>query len=348
MKQQTDLRSEQALEELLSQAEPRPLPPQQDEKLIRRAVHAEWDKLTKRRVRNRRLTSFALAASVLVAVLIGLNVLRGPFDAGEFQQIASIQKQFGIVKVWSKEQAGADGTEMSEIGSGHVETGQRSGLTLGWNDGGSLRLDENTRVEFESMSAIYLQYGRIYFDSMPKGIPSVITDPDRGRLAIRTDTGTVQHYGTQFITQVRGDELSVLVREGRVSIEGNRVKETATVGQKLTVTGDGQTLIDVVGVTGGDWAWIEKTSPAFVLDNRPIIEFLTWVSRESGKRLDFASPGVEKVAREKELRGITGVTEMEPSRALDIYMPTTGLRWRTENGVIVVDDGDPNNRSGGT
>jgi ferric-dicitrate binding protein FerR (iron transport regulator) len=319
MNQEKDLRSERALEELLGQAPPRPTPPQQDEELIRQAVRAEWDQVTTRRIRTRRVTQFALAASVLLAVFVSMNALRGPFDGKQLQQLASIDKQFGIITMLNNGQA--------------VETGEEAGLTLAWNDGGSLRLDQNTRVEFESGSEIYLQSGRIYFDSMPSGVPTVVTDPGKAKLTIRTDAGSVRHYGTQFITQADGDELSVMVREGRVSIEGLHVNKTATAGQKLTVTRDGQTSVHDVELTGGDWQWIEKTSPSFTLDNRPIIEFLTWVSRETGQPLKFESLAAEKVAREK---GLSGVADMEPSRALRIYMQTTALDWRIEDGVIII------------
>ena len=330
MNQEQDLRSERALEELLGKAEPRPLPPQQDEELIRQAVRAEWAQVTNRRIRTRRVTQFALAASVLLAVLASLFELSGPFDGIGLQEVARIEKQFGDITMLSNGQA--------------VETGEDSGLTLAWNDGGSLRLDQNTRVEFESGSEIYLQSGRIYFDSMPSGIPTVITDPDKAKLTIRTDAGTVRHYGTQFITQTDGDELSVLVREGRVSIEGTRVDEIATVGEKLTVTRNGQTSVHTIAVSGGDWQWIEKTSPSFTLDNRPIIEFLTWVSRETGQPLRF-SKDVEEMVNTKELRG---VVDMEPSLALRTYMQTIAVEWRIEDGVIVIGGSDPNNRSGGT
>jgi ferric-dicitrate binding protein FerR (iron transport regulator) len=333
MNQEQDLRSERALKELLSKAPPRPTPPQQDEELIRQAIRAEWDQVTKRRIRTRRVTQFALAASVLLAVFVSLDALRGPFDGKQLRQLASIEKQFGIITMLNNGQA--------------VETGEGAGLTLAWNDGGSLRLDQNTRVEFESGSEIYLQSGRIYFDSMPSGIPSVRTDPDKAKLTIRTDAGTVRHFGTQFITQTDGDELSVMVREGRVSIEGSHVNKTATVtvGQKLTVTRDGQTSVHDVELTGGDWQWIEKTSPSFTLDNRPIIEFLTWVSRETGQPLRFTSSAVEDIVKEKELRG---VADKEPSLALPFYMQLTGLNWVIKDGEIVVGGGDPNNRSGGT
>ena len=319
--QEQDLRSERALEELLGKAEPRPLPPKEDEEIVRLAVRAEWDRVSNRRIRVRRITQFALAASVLLAVFASLNALRGPFDGNKLQQVASIEKQFGVISILS------DGET--------VETGVESGLTLAWNDGGSLRLDQNTHLEFVSGSEIYLQTGRIYFDSMPSGIPRVITDPGKATLTIRTDAGTVRHYGTQFITQADGDEFSVLVREGRVSIEGAHVNETASVGQKLTVSRDGQATVDTIDLTGGEWRWIERTSPSLTLDNRPIIELLTWVSRETGQPLDM-SPGAEKTVTTEI---ITGVYDMEPSIALNTYMQTTGLTWEIKDGVIVIGDG---------
>ena len=153
--QEQDLRSDRALEELLGKAEPRPMPPRQDEESIRQAVRDEWDQVTNRRLRNRRVAQFALAASVLLAVFVSLNALRGPFDGKLLQQVAGIEKQFGDITQLRNGQA--------------VETGQESGLTLSWHDGGSLRLDQKTHVEFESDSEVYLPTGRIYFASMPSG-----------------------------------------------------------------------------------------------------------------------------------------------------------------------------------
>ena len=321
MNQEQDLRSERALEELLGNAEPRPMPPQQDEEIVRQAVRDEWDRVSTRRIRTRRVTQFALAASILLAVFVSLNALRGPFDGNRLEQVASIEKQFGIITIMSDGEA--------------VQTGMESGLTLAWNDGGSLRLDQNTHLEFVSGTEIYLQSGRIYFDSMPSGIPTVITDPDTAKLTIRTDAGTVRHYGTQFITQADGDVLTVMVREGRVSIEGARVKETASVGERLTLSRNGQATVDAIELTGGDWRWIEKTSPSLTLDNRPIIELLTWVSRETGQPLRMSASVEETVNTET----LTGVYDMEPSTALNTYMQTTGLTWEIEDGVIVIGDG---------
>ena len=48
------------------------------------------------------------------------------------------------------------------------------------------------------------------------------------------------------------------------------------------------------------------------------------------------------------LRGVGNVVHEQPSIALRLYMPTTGLAWHIDDGVIVIGDADPNNRSGGT
>jgi ferric-dicitrate binding protein FerR (iron transport regulator) len=317
-----ELRSERALEELLGKAEPRPMPPRQDEEMIRQAVRAEWHRMAGRRVRSRHVTRFAFAASIVLAVFAGLLALRGAFDRTQLQQVASIEKQFGVITMLDEGQV--------------VETGSGSGLTLAWHDGGSLRFDGNTRVEFDSASEIYLRSGRIYFDSMPGGAPIVIRDPDRAKLTIRTGAGTVRHYGTQFVTQTDGNELSVSVREGRISVEGALGKEFASAGQKLTMTRNGRTSINSIGTSGSEWQWIEKTSPSFTLDNRPIIEFLTWVSRETGQPLRFESERAEQLVRTEDLRG---VVEMEPSRALRTYMQAVSVSWRIEEGVIVIGDG---------
>jgi len=59
--------AEGVLTELFAHAKPRPQPPAADTEEIRRAVFAEWDAVTGRRVWRKR-AGFAAAASVLLAV----------------------------------------------------------------------------------------------------------------------------------------------------------------------------------------------------------------------------------------------------------------------------------------
>jgi ferric-dicitrate binding protein FerR (iron transport regulator) len=214
-----ELRSEEAFAELLGKSPPRPTPPAEDEVLVRAAVHAEWQNVTAGNARRRRYTTYALAASVVLAVFATLNLLRDPVvDTGDLQ-MASIDKQFGEISVNSQL---TNGGQLAAIEGGDlVQTGSDSGLALGWHDGGSLRLDENTVVVFEAADQIYLEHGRVYFDSQTGLLSSRAPATGTAKLSIRTEHGMVRHLGTQYMTSVGTDELVISVREGVVSIDGN-------------------------------------------------------------------------------------------------------------------------------
>jgi ferric-dicitrate binding protein FerR (iron transport regulator) len=326
-----ELRSEEAFVELLSKAPPRPSPPAEDEALIRAAVHAEWQKVTAGNVRRRHFTTYALAASVVLAVFATLNLLRDPVAEIGDLQMASVDKQFGAIGVNSQI---TNGGQLAAIEGGDlVETGSDSGLALGWHDGGSLRIDENTTVVFEAENQIYLKDGRVYFDSESGSLSSQAQTSGTANLSIRTDHGMVRHLGTQYMTAVADDELVISVREGVVSIDGN-VTARASAGQQFAISGSGAlTINDTNGVD--NWEWVEKSTPAINLDGRLVAEALEWVSRESGRTISYESEEAELVANQARLRGNM---ELPPSRALDIFMMTVDLNARIEGEVIVVSE----------
>jgi ferric-dicitrate binding protein FerR (iron transport regulator) len=280
-------------------------------------------------VRRRRITSFALAASVLLAIFATLNLWRDPRVDISDLQLATIEKQFGEISVNSRI---ANAIRMAAIeGGDSVATGSDSGLALGWHDGGSLRIDENTTVVFEAENQIYLQQGRVYFDSEAGPLSSQPAKIGIVDLSIRTDHGVLRHLGTQYMTQVGTDGLVISVREGLVSIDGD-VTARASAGQQFAISGSGELSInDTNGVD--DWEWIEKSTPAVSLDGRFVAEALEWVSRESGKRIRYASAEAEALARAETLRGDF---DMEPSRALEIFMMMVDLNARPDGNVIVV------------
>ena len=89
-----------------------------------------------------------------------------------------------------------------------VETRTNSALGLVWGSGGSLRLDEDTRLEFIDEKTVFLYRGRVYFDSIHSD------GSDSTSLVIKTSQGVVTHIGTQYMASIDGDELIVSVREG--------------------------------------------------------------------------------------------------------------------------------------
>ena len=276
-----------------------------------------------------------MAASVLRALFATLNLLRDPVvDIGDLQ-MASIDKQFGEISVnsWI-----ANAGQMAAIEGGDlVETGSDSGLALGWHDGGSLRLDENTLVVFEAADQIYLQSGRVYFDSETGLLSSQATTAGAANLSIRTDHGVLRHLGTQYMTRVDGDDLVISVREGVVSIDGN-VKVRASAGQQFAISGSGELSINDIDGFGGEWKWVEKSAPAVNLEGRLISDALSWVASESGYKVHYDSAGAQSVATQEILRGFPLKMDIEPTRALYLFMETVDLNAQIEGELIVISE----------
>ena len=125
--ERAEFRSDQAFADLFDSASPRPMPPVADEAQVRDAVYAEWQGLMKARSRRRHFSSMALAASVLLAVFVGLGLLRDPTESFRAQQVATIGQQFGPVII--RTQGEIAGSDVASIkGSDIIETRSDAGL----------------------------------------------------------------------------------------------------------------------------------------------------------------------------------------------------------------------------
>jgi ferric-dicitrate binding protein FerR (iron transport regulator) len=336
--EQVELRSEQAFADLLGSASPRLTPPAADEAQVRDAVCTEWQGLMQRRSRRRHLTSIALAASVLIAVFAGLGLLRNPMESFGAQQVATIGRQFGPVIIRTQDEVARHSVSLIK-GSDVVETRSDAGLELGWHDGGSLRLDESTVVVFEAVDQIYLQTGRVYFDSVNSPLSSRVERSGLVELRIRTDSGVVSHLGTQYMIEANADGLTISVREGEVSYEGMR--SVAKAGQKLKISTDGSIEIEETEVYGDEWQWIGKTAPAVSLGGRRVAEALAWVGRETGRSIKYATPAAETIASNFSLIGFNAETNLNPVRALFIFAEVADLNVHIDGGEIVVYERTP-------
>ena len=324
--------SDESLERLLGQAAPRPVPPARDAELVRNAVHAEWRAMTRKRQRRARVTFLTAAAAIVAAVSLLLNTLRVPDS--DNRAVAAISKSFGSIYLLGEQSELHQAGDLAAILPGEtIVTGDKSGTGLLWSAGGSLRLDENTRITFVSQTEVALQSGRLYFDSQPFHLTSSSSPTAAGKIAIRTDHGVVSHLGTQFMTSVDDRTLVVSVREGRVSIDGAHHAATAAAGQQLTITGRSRPVVSNVRGYGASWQWIERTSPPAELDGRSVTEFLRWVSRETGLGFRFDSDSAERLAGSTML---VGQVDTEPTRALGIWMLGVDLDWHIQDGVIVI------------
>lgn len=333
--QGTGVSSDDALEQLLKQASPRPMPSESDVAAVRQAVRAEWQHVSAARHSRRRVASFAIAATVLVGIFAVFNVVRTP--VAETVQVASIEKSFGSIYLLGEASELRETQELSGVVSGQtIVTGNAAGMALAWSDGGSMRMDENTRVEFTDEGSVYLKSGRIYFDSDPSVLMTGTTSGNAENFVVRTDRGEVRHIGTQFMAGIDDDTLTVSVREGQVSVDGEyQSPVVASSGEQVSLSGRQRPTVLSIKRSGGSWEWVSRTSPAADVDGKSLHEFLLWACREMGLELKYEGRA-EKVARQDAI--LRGTIDTEPADALRLRLDTAALEWRIEEGVIYVSD----------
>ena len=324
-----EIQSDEALESLLKKAGPRRMPPAEDAAAVRRAVKAEWRAVTGKRRRQVRVMQYAMAATVVLGVFAIGSMLRAPIH--ESVQVASIEKSFGAIYLLGESDELRETRNIAEVYSGQtIVTDNDAGLALAWGSGGSLRVDENSRVEFVGDHGVYLRSGRIYFDSTPSapvgGVPA-------GGFAVRTDHGDVTHVGTQFMTRTGADELVVSVREGEVSIDGRYHDYTASPGEQVTLAGRQSPAVLNISRSGDAWAWVSRTTPPADFNGKPLRLFLHWASRELGLQLEYEG-GAERAADEL----LKGTIDLEPAEALPLGLATFALSHRIEGDVLYVSD----------
>lgn len=321
---------DKSLEQLLGKATRRPVPDEAHVAEAREALRAEWKRVAGRQQSRRRILHFAVAATLLVTVFSVFNSLRQP--VANQVLVASIQKSFGSIYFVGDQSimTPADSQQTIQLGE-TISTGTDAGIALAWLSGGSLRLDENTTVEFRDHKTVYLHQGQVYFDSIPSSLIAGARVAEPGSLAVETDYGRVTHVGTQFIVGVDDSVLQVSVREGRVDVAGRYYQRVAERGQQLQFAGRQQPALFSIDAYGEAWNWVAERSPAIEVDGRTVDEFLGWVGRELGRKIEYSDD-----ARSLIDERLLGSVNDDPAEALRMHMLTTGLVAEFGEGVIHV------------
>lgn len=327
------LTNDEAIESILRSAPPRPVPSAADIADVRSAVRDEWLALCGRRRMRRRLVALAMAASIIGAIAASLFVLRVPSALP--QQVAAIDRSTGPVYLLDEQAVLHELHDMPELATGQtLVTGGGGGAALSWLGGGSLRIDQDSRVEFISPSEVFLRGGRLYFDSQPSALQAAAAPRADTGFAVRSVEGLVQHVGTQYMARVAANGLTVSVREGQVKVFGNTVDATASAGQQVILQGNARPAYANVSTHGEAWRWAEKIAPEFSVDQRSAHEFIGWAARESGLDVQYENETVEQLAHATRMSGSTG--GLEPRAALAVLLQTTTLGATIENGSILV------------
>ncbi len=327
------------LADLFHQVPARKQPPAEDEQLIRQAVHGQWRAMN--RGRRRRIWAWALAASIVVAVVAVARINPHAPISDSTAAVASIEKIVGTVTAFSANgpvvlhPGAADELTIGDVMIGlTLRSGTASGAGLRWMNGTLVRLDEHTELKLISDVEIFLQSGRVYLDTLPgQAVGQAIS--------IRTPQGLVRHLGTQFMAQTSASGLLISVREGEVMVQplpmphsdGQQAPAQARVGQQLRVSPNGKIALEPIPTWGDDWAWAEVLSPGFESDGRSLAELFNWAGRELGRQVEYTSASAESIAASTVLHGNLGV---QPQQVLSVATATSDLTSRLSDGHIVV------------
>jgi ferric-dicitrate binding protein FerR (iron transport regulator) len=317
MKQETDI-----VEMLLRKAGRRVEPPDAAYQDVLAAASAAFHRKAGQR-RQRRWLGAAAAASIAVA--IGL-VLQWQAPAGR-RDVATIERVVGGVEL-----AHGDAWHPLEEREGSLGTGRRlrthtdGRVALALAGVGSLRVAGDTEVLLDGERRLFVQHGTVYVDSGSR--------PDGGRVEIVTPAGTARDVGTQFELQVAGTRLRLRVREGSVAIDRGGRSLTGAAGEQLVIDNAGSVSRGTIEPASDAWAWAEALAPLPDIDGRPAAQLISWVARETGRKLRYESPAIEERAGRVILHG--DIRHLPPLAALEAMLATTDLKYEVDGDTIEI------------
>ncbi len=319
------------IEALLRLTGRRPAVPDHRTRRVEAAVFAHWQADVGRHSRRRRIWMAAgLSAAATAAMAIGVTLRQHPDPLAGTPSGATVDVV--LASPWS-ESAGHEARsplrpgDRIAVGS-TVATGERGRLALRLASRHSVRLDVDTRVTMLSDRVLSIDRGAVYVDSGGPGGAAT------GSIEIRTPLGSIRDIGTQFEVRWLASSLRVRVREGTITFDHTGTSVEVGAGHEVEVG-------ENAGLVRREWAvaapgleWVGRVTPMLALEGRSLQEFLEWVARERGLRLQFASADLAGSAPGIALNGsIDGMTLDE---ALESVLLTCRMSHRIEGDVLIV------------
>jgi hypothetical protein len=304
---------------------------------VRAAVHAEWQTAMRSRRRRRTTTraAWSLAAAAMLILAVGLAAWRagvGPWATAS--PVASVEAVRNAAQLAASDSASRAGeSETARAGmvlhaGAVVETDAEGLLALRFDTGHSVRIDGATRLRVRSGNRLELQRGAVYVDSGPEAGTAEA-------LSVDTPFGTAREIGTQFEVRLAGESMLLRVREGAVDLEHHGQSQTAHAGVELELNARGELRRGEIPLHGPQWDWVQRSAPAYDLDEATLQSFLSWAARETGMKVLYLDASTAEAAPEISLSGsIEGLT---PQEALTAVLPTCGLSHRIEQGTLIID-----------
>ena len=316
----TDDRDRDVLGELIQVAGRRPSRSADHYDRTFAATHAVWQR--KVRATRQRQRVFAVAASIAI-LAIGIGAVLRILPQTPLPPIASAAVVQGDVAVFSPE----TGTWAPVVQPGfgleagdrlRTESNGRTAFRLG--DDISVRLDSASELMFTSASELELIAGIVYIDSGP--------GEQAGAVAIETAHGVLQDIGTQFEVATMEDGLRVRVREGLVQfyLAEQALAFEGGAGEEFRVDPSGTIRQSTFSPYDPAWIWAEALAGSPDVEGMPVLEFLNWVARETGREIQFDGRNVQLAAGSAILHG--NAQSLTPMEALEVMLSTTNFVYR--------------------
>jgi ferric-dicitrate binding protein FerR (iron transport regulator) len=278
--------------------------------------------------RTRMITTLAASIAVLgIAAGLVLNLPgsgpRSLASIGHVERvIGSVQIRPAGVREWSllKETAAAltEGTELRTL------AGSAAALRL---RDVSVRIADRTQLVLDSQARLSLQQGTVYLDTGGGAA--------QRRILIVAGSTSVTDVGTQFEVRYQGSDYRLRVREGAVLLQRGALRRLGAAGEQIMIDEHDALRTSQIAANDPGWSWIHSLAAPPEIDEQPLTVLLTWVARESGVKVRYASPAIERKAATTILHG--SIQRLKPIEALQVMLATTDLRHEVlSDGTILI------------
>ena len=195
-----------------------------------------------------------------------------------------------------------------------LTTRPNSGVALMLEGGETLRIAATTELRVTQLDRVHIVNGTAYFDSnaVPAGAP----------LSIETAFGSVRHTGTQYQATVANSTLTIQVREGAIAFTDETRNFSASSGEAIRITRTGAPNRSTISSVDPAWQWATQLASVPEGGDRPLLEVLNWIARETGMTVQFSDSETERRAQNVVVSGLVGLT---PEQALEALSAATAF-----------------------
>ncbi len=301
-------------EDLFADVPMREEPSAESTKLAHAALNDEWQRaVAHQRKQRRQWQSLSMAAGFMLVAAVG--VWLWPASSIDTLEIKSAkQLLLDNRTVIDSEFSIAPQQTLVAVKEASLSAGELK-----------LRLAAGTELTWNGNSEIQLTKGQLYVDA----------DGD-STLTVHTRYGSVADIGTQFLVTLLESELQASVREGTIIVESGGSQHTATPREQkaaVIVLNENSVHQHFESKSNSRWEWVHNTPTVY--NSQRVEELLSLISHDLGKRVEFASKGVEASVATMRING--ELNPAKPRETLEIITRSSNLRYAENEQTIKID-----------